>query len=219
MSLHAMAHLHGLIDQGVRFHGLSLHGLRLPGLRIGPHGLRFKPEQLLEGVAIVGLPLLPLAMWIIKLRTDRWEESQRREDARVCAIDVAVTLAKSIQLCESVRSAIHTAGPVPQDTVEAAIESLDFSRQKLRGYLRRHIPLHELVPLATAAEQGLGEGCEAMLSLNGSSRSADAPDFSYARQLQTVRAELQAVADRLRRLQPDLGRAIAKVDAGWALPD
>ena len=58
-----------------------------------------------------------------------------------------------------------------------------------------------------------------MLSLNGASDSVAAPDVTYARRLQTVRAELQSVADRLRRLQPDLGRAIAKVDAGWALPD
>ncbi|HEX3408407.1 MAG TPA: hypothetical protein VHS81_14320 [Caulobacteraceae bacterium] len=208
MSLHAIAQLHELMIDA-----LGKHGAR--GLGIG--GFSFTGSR--QDLGLLGaIALLPLAVWLVKLRTDRWEASQRRDEARAFAIDVAVTLAKSIELCESVRSAIHTGGRVSDETVAAAIGSLDLSRRKLRSYLGRRIPLHELIPLADAAEKGLTEGCRAMLTLNGSLTGAE-PDLAYARQLQTVRAELQSVADRLRRLEPDLGRAIAKVDAGWVLSD
>ena len=143
-----------------------------------------------------------------------------RADRNSALVIVAVALAKSIQLCEDVRLAIQTADRLPEDTIEAAIDSLARSRQMLRAYLRRHIPLHELIPLAAAAEKRLGEGCQAMQALQGPPPGVGAQrDAAYANQLQTVRAELQSVVERLQGLQPDLGRAIAKVDAGWALPD
>jgi hypothetical protein len=216
MSLHVIAHLHGLAA-----HALPEHGFSLDGLGFGFKGGKFKLKlnQLTDVAAVAAIFLLPLAVWIAKLRMDRWENSQQREHARAFAIDVAVTLAKSIQLCDGVRSAIQAGGRVPDDTVEAAIESLDASRQRLRLYLRRHIPLHELIPLAAAAEKQLGEGCQAMATLSGPPGGGPERELTYARQLQSVREELQSVADRLRRLQPDLGRAIAKVDAGWALGD
>jgi hypothetical protein len=206
MHLHAIVLLHGLIQ------GLAPHGLGGMGRFLRPKGLQ---DTATFAIIIVG----PFAIWLVKRQVDRWEERKQREDVRRCAVDVAVTLAKSIQLCENVRQALQTAGRVPEDTVAAAIESLDLSRQTLRLYLRRHIPLHELIPLATAAEQGLGEGCQAMLTLHGARPGGVERDAIYARQLQAVRAELQAVVDRLRRLEPDLGRAIAKVDAGWAPGD
>jgi len=206
MHLHAIVLLRGLVQ------GLGLHGLG------GLH--RFLRPKSLQDTATFALIIVgPFAIWFLKRQVDRWEERQQREDVRRCAVDVAVTLARSIQLCENVRQALQTAGRVPEDTVASAIESLDLSRQTLRLYLRRHIPLHELIPLAAAAEQGLGEGCQAMLTLHGSRPGGVERDAIYARQLQAVRAELQSVVDRLRRLEPDLGRAIAKVDAGWALSD
>jgi hypothetical protein len=206
MHLHEFVLLHGLIQ------GLASHGLG--GLQ------RFlRPKSLQDTATLALIVVGPFAVWFVKRRVDRWEERQQREDVRRCAVDVAVTLAKSIQLCENVRQALQTAGRVPEDTIAAAIESLDLSRQTLRLYLRRHIPLHELIPLAAAAERGLGEGCQAMLTLHGSRPGGAERDAIYARQLQAVRAELQSVVDRLRRLEPDLGRAIAKVDAGWALSD
>jgi hypothetical protein len=209
MPLHAFAQLHGLMVDGLAKHGAT-------GLGIG--GFLFKGS--LQDLAMLGaIALLPLAVWLAKLRIDHWEASQRREDARAFVIDVAVTLSKSIQLCESVRSAIHAGASVSDDMVEAAIESLDLSRRRLRLYLRRHIPLHELIPLATAAEKQLAEGCQAMLTLHGSPGEGIERELANAGQLQTVRAELQSVADRLRRLQPDLGRALAKVDAGWTLSE
>lgn len=226
MSLHAIAHLHGLAVHGLAFHGSSFHGFsfpklsfHLPGFGFRNGKFKFKLGQMQDVAAIAAIVALPLAVWLTKLRIDRWEESQRREHARAFAIDVAVTLAKSIQLCESVRFAIQGGARVSDDTVEAAIESLDLSRQRLRLYLRRHIPLHELIPLAAAAEQQLGEGCLAMATLHGPPGGGVDRELTYACQLQSVRADLQSVADRLRRLQPDLGRAIAKVDAGWALGD
>lgn len=205
---HTLVLLHGLVQ------GLASHGR-------GPNGLlRFlRPKFLQDAGALALIVVAPFATWFIKRRIDRWEERQRREDARRCAVDVAVTLSKSIQLCENVRLALQTAGRVPEDTVESAIESLALSRQTLRLYLQRHIPLHELIPLAAAAEQGLGEGWQAMLTLHGSRPGGVERDAVYARQLQSVRSELQSVVERLRRLEPDLGRAIAKVDAGWALGD
>ncbi len=212
MHVHALVQIQGLIVQSLPFHlpfPLPLHGLALGPLRLG----RLQTLGLVAAI-VVG----PFAVWFVKRRIDRWEEGQRRESARRFAVDVAVTLAKSIQLCENVRLALQTSGRVPDDTVEAAIEALDASRRTLRLYLRRHIPLHELIPLAAAAEKRLGEGHQAMLALqDGPGESAG--DRLYAGQLQTVRAELQSVVDRLRRLEPELGRAIAKVDAGWALSD
>jgi hypothetical protein len=205
MHLHAIGSFQGLV-----VHGLVFRGLRVPGL--GFLGLQ-------QIGLLVAIAFSPLVIWFAKGRVDRWEEGQRREDARRCAVDVAVTLAKSIQLCENVRLAIQTAGRVPDETVEAAIQSLDLSRRTLRLYLRRHIPLHELIPLAAAAELRLGEGHQAMLALQGPPGGGGERDALYAGQLQTVRAELQSVVERLRRLQPDLGRAIAKVDAGWGLSD
>jgi hypothetical protein len=216
MSLHVIAHLHGLAAHALPEHGFSLDGLGF-GFKNGKFKLR--PNQLTDVAVVAAILLLPLAVWIAKLWMDRWEKSQQREHARAFVMDVAVTLAKSIQLCDGVRSAIQAGGRVPDDTVEAAIESLDASRQRLRLYLRRHIPLHELIPLAAAAEKQLGEGCEAMATLHGPPGGGPDRELTYARQLQTVRDELQSVADRLRGLQPDLGRAIAKVDAGWALTD
>jgi hypothetical protein len=168
---------------------------------------------------LVALVAAPFVIWFAKRRVDRWEERQRREDARCCAVDVAVALAKSIQLCEDVRLAIQTADRLPDETIEAAIGSLARSRQLLRLYLSRHIPLHELIPLAAAAEKRLGEGCQAMQALQAPPGGGAQRDAAYANQLQTVRAELQSVVERLQGLQPDLGRAIAKVDAGWALSD
>jgi hypothetical protein len=206
MHLHAIVLLHGLVQ------GLASHGL-------GGVARLLRPKSLQDTATFALIIVGPFAIWFVKRRVDRWEARQQREDVRRCAVDVAVTLAKSIQLCENARQALQTAGRVPEDTVEAAIESLDLSRQTLRLYLRRHIPLHELIPLATAAEQGLGEGCRAMLTLHGARTGGVERDAIYARQLQAVRAELQSVVDRLRRLEPDLGRAIAKVDAGWAPGD
>lgn len=230
MSPDAIAHLHGLVVHGLAVHGLSLHGpggnglagFRIGGFHIGGFrfaGFRLKLGRLNDVAELAAIVVLPLAVWIAKRRIDRWEESRRREDARVCAIDVAVTLAKSIQLCDTVRLAIQAGERMPDDIVEAAIESLDLSRQRLRLYLSRHIPLHELIPLAVAAERQLGEGWQAMLTLHGPRDGGSERDTAYAGRLQGVRAELQSVTDRLRGLQPDLGRAIAKVDAGWALPD
>ena len=164
-------------------------------------------------VAVVG----PIAFWYVKRRIDRWEAETRREDARRCAVDVAVTLAKSIQLCEDLRMTLLTSVHVSDETVEAAIESLDVSRQTLRAYLRRHIPLHELIPLAAAAEQRLGQGREAMAALQARHTAVPGYDRAYAGQLIATRAQLAQVVERLRGLQPDLGRAIAKVDAGWGL--
>jgi hypothetical protein len=166
---------------------------------------------------LVAIALAPFVVWIIKVQIDRWEDRQRREDARGSAIEVAVTLARSIQLCENVRLALQTAGRVPDETVQAAIESLDLSRQGVRRYLARHIQLHELIPLAIAAERCLGDGCQAMLTLHGARRGGADRDALYAVQLQGVRAELRRIVDRLHSLEPDIGRAIAKVDAGWAL--
>ncbi len=206
MHLHAIVLLQGLVQ------GLAAHGLG--GLQ------RFlRPKSLQDTATFALIVVGPFAIWLVKRQVDRWEERQQREDMRRCAVDVAVTLSKSIQLCENVRQALQTAGRVPEDTVAAAIESLDLSRQTLRLYLSRHIPLHELIPLAAAAEHGLGEGCQAMLTLHGARAGGVERDAIYARQLQAVRAQLQSVVDRLRRLEPDLGRAIAKVDAGWALSD
>jgi hypothetical protein len=230
MSLQAIADLHGLLNHAFALHAPSLHGLSLDSLKVerlknlqprGFHlgGLRFKPRVLQDVAILAGIVALPFAAWFTKRWVDRWEERQQREEARRCAVDVAVTLAKSIQLCETIRVAIQASGRVPDATVEAAIDSLDLSRQRLRLYLSRHIPLHELIPLAAAAEQQLAEGCQAMQTLYGPPGGGFQRDAAYAGQLQTVRAELQSVADRLRRLQPDLGRAIAKVDAGWALTD
>jgi hypothetical protein len=171
-------------------------------------------------VALVGLVVVgPIVFWYLKRRIDRWEDTTRREDARRCAVDVAVTLAKSIQLCEDLRLMLLGSAHVPDDTVEAAIASLDLSRQTLRSYLRRHIPLHELIPLAAAAEQRLGQGHEAMVALQARHTLEPGPDGGYAGQLASTRAQLAQVVERLRGLQPDLGRAIAKVDAGWALED
>jgi len=210
MSLHAIAHLHGLLVEGVA------RGAAARGLNIGGFQLRAN----LQDMAILWVIVLaPLAVWLVKLWMDRREATQRREDARAFAIDVAVTLSRSIQLCDSVRASIQTTGPPPRDTVEAALASLDLSRRKLRGYLGRRIPLHELIPLAAAAEESLTDGCQAMLTLNGASSPAAEPDPTYASRLQAVRAELQSVADRLRGLEPDLGRALAKVEAGLAIAD
>lgn len=166
-------------------------------------------------LAVIGVA--PFALLITKFFVDRWEDRQRREDARGHAIEVAVTLARSIQLCENVRLALQTAGRVPDDTVQAAIESLDLSRQTMRRYLAKHIQLHELIPLAIAAERCLGDGCQAMLTLHGARRGGAERDTLYAVQLQGVRAELRRIVDRLHSLEPDIGRALAKVDAGWAL--
>jgi hypothetical protein len=83
----------------------------------------------------------------------------------------------------------------------------------------RHIPLHELIPLAAAAEKQLGEGCQAMQALQAPPGAGAQRDALYASRLPSVRAALQSVVERLQGLQPDLGRAIAKVDAGWALSD
>lgn len=215
MHLQAIVQLHGLAVDSLSLHGFGLNGLQ------GLQGLLLKALRLARMKGVGPLALLaisPLVVWLLKRYIDRWEQRQQREDARRCAVDVAVTLAKSIQLCENVRLALQTADRVPDDTVESAIEALDHSRRTLRLYLRRHIPLHELIPLAAAAEKRLGEGHQAMLTLHESPLDAGR-DPLYARQLQTVRAELQSVVDRLRRLEPDLGRAIAKVDAGWALSD
>jgi len=207
MSLHAIAQLQGLLVLALKAgRGLNIGGLRISGA----------PQDLATFGAIL---LLPLGVLAVKLGVDRWEAGRRREDARAFAIDVAVTLSKSIQLCESVRSAIHAGEAVSDATVEAAIESLDLSRRRLRLYLGRRIPLHELIPLAAAAEQQLGQGRQAMLSLHAAPTDGADHDLTYARQLQTVRAELQSVADCLRGLQPDLGRALAKVEAGWAPPN
>jgi hypothetical protein len=170
--------------------------------------------------AIAVLVVAPVAFWYLKRRIDRWEDDTRRESARRCAVDVAVTLAKSIQLCEDVRLALlQAAGRVPDETIEAAIASLDLSRQTLRSYLRRHIPLHELIPLASVAEQRLGQGAEAMIALQARHTPGPEYDRAYPGKLAAARTELALVVERLRRLQPDLGRAIAKVDAGWALTD
>ncbi len=207
MQLHEVDGLVSLLVQGARVR----RGLSVPGL--GPIG----PPQI---AILVALAASPFVIWFVKRRMDRWEETQRREDARRCAVDVAVALAKSIQLCQDVRLAIQTADRLPEDTIDAAIGSLARSRQLLRLYLRRHIPLHELIPLAAAAEKRLGEGCQAMQALHAPPPGVGAQrDAAYANQLQTVRAELQSVVERLQGLQPDLGRAIAKVDAGWALTD
>jgi hypothetical protein len=207
MHLHEVDGLVGLLVQAARIR----RGLFVPGL--GPIG----PPQI---AVLVALAAAPFVVWLAKRRIDRWEERQRREEARRCAVDVAVALAKSIQLCEDVRLAIQTADRLPDDIVEAAIGSLARSRQMLRVYLRRHIPLHELIPLAAAAEKRLGEGCQAMQALQTPPPGVGAQrDAAYANQLQTVRAELQSVVERLQGLQPDLARAIAKVDAGWALSD
>jgi hypothetical protein len=204
-------HLHevdGLVSLLV--HGAGRRGLSMPILgRIGPPQVAW----------LVAIATAPFVIWFAKRRIDRWEERRRREDARRCAVDVAVALAKSIQLCEDVRQAIQTSERVPDETVEAAIGSLDRSRQTLRLYLRRHIPLHELIPLAAAAEKRLGEGSQAMQALQAPPGEGAQDDALYASQLPTVRAELQSVVERLQHLQPDLGRAIAKVDAGWALTD
>jgi hypothetical protein len=153
-------------------------------------------------------------MWWVKRRVDRWEEDLRRKNARQCATDVAVALSRSIKLCEDVRLELQSSGRVPDATVESAIESLERSRQTLRVYLRRHIPLHELIPLAAAAEMRLGQGHEAMRALQAPPSD---PDGRYAWLLESTRSELQYVVERMRSLEPDLGRAIAKVDAGWAL--
>jgi hypothetical protein len=197
----AIAHLQVLVAHGGRMRGgLPIH--------------RLQDIALLAAIAAA-----PFAVWLAKRRIDRWEERQRREEARRCAVDVAVTLARSIQLCEDLRTALHAAGRLPEETVQAAIESLDQSRRTLRLYLSRHIPLHELIPLAAAAEHRLGQGHVAMMALQSPREGATELDAPYAGQLETTRAELTLVVDRLRRLQPDLGRAIAKVDAGWALTD
>lgn len=187
---------------------------------IGRHrGGFLKLGEFKEVAQLAAVILAPFALFLVKLYVDRWEERQRREDARGCAIEVAVTLAKSIQLCENVRLALQTAGRVPDETIAAAIESLDLSRQTVRRYLRRHIPLHELIPLAASAERCLGDGCQAMLTLHGARRGGADRDAVYAERLQAVRGELLSVTERLHSLEPDIGRAIAKVDAGWALAD
>jgi hypothetical protein len=203
MPLHTLASFQGLVVHGFR-------GFRVPWLG------RLDPPQIAMLVAVTAAPFV---VWFVKRRIDRWEERQRREEARRCAVDVAVALAKSIQLCQEVRLALQTSERVPQETIEAAIGSLDRSRQTLRLYLRRHIPLHELIPLAAAAEKRLGEGCQAMQALRVPPPAGAQRDALYASQLESVRAELQSVVERLQGLQPDLGRAIAKVDAGWALSD
>ena len=158
-------HLHevdGLVSLLV--HGAQVRrGLSVPGLgQIGPPQI----------AVLVALAATPFVVWFAKRRIDRWEERQRREEARRCAVDVAVALAKSIQLCQDVRLAIQTADRLPDDTIEAAIDSLARSRQMLRLYLRRHIPLHELIPLAAAAEKRLGEGCQAMQALQAPQRAS-----------------------------------------------
>ena len=208
MHLHTAVQLHGQAVEAVSLHGGGMRGARQ----------LLRPKNFINIATLALLVVAPFVVWFVKRRVDRWEARQQREDARRCAVDVAVTLARSIQVCESVRAALQAAERVPDDTIETAIEALDHSRRTLRLYLSRHIPLHELIPLAAAAEAELGEGHQAMLTLHepgGGARQSPA----YAHQLQTVRAELQSVVDRLRRLEPDLGRAIAKVDAGWALGD
>jgi hypothetical protein len=210
MHLQAIIQVHGLVVQGLAKHVVSIGGVRLPWL----NGRKLQDFGVLAAIVVS-----PLALWIAKRWIDRWEDGRRREDARSCALDVAVTLARSIQVCEDLRLALETAERVPDATVEAAIESLDFSRHSLRLYLRRQIPMFELIPLAAAAEQRLGEGHQAMLALQEPPGAGAEPGPLYARQLQTTRAELQSVVERLRGLQPDLGRAIAKVDAGWAPPE
>ncbi len=206
MHLHEVDGLVSLLVHGAR----ARRGLFVPGLgTIGPPQIAI----------LVALAVTPFVVWFAKRRIDRWEETQRREEARRCAVDVAVALAKSIQLCQDVRLAIQTADRLPDETIEAAIGSLARSRQLLRLYLSRHIPLHELIPLAAAAEKRLAEGCQAMQALQAPPGVGAQRDAAYANQLQTVRAELQSVVERLQGLQPDLGRAIAKVDAGWALSD
>jgi hypothetical protein len=207
MPLHVIAQLEVMLVLALR----ARHGLHIGGFPLGG-----APQDL---AIFGGVILLPFGILVMKLAVDRWEASQRREHARTFAIDVAVTLSKSIQLCESVRAAIHAGEAVSDATVEAAIASLDLSRQRLRLYLARRIPLRELIPLATTAEQQLGEGRQAMATLHAAPSDGADPDLAYARQLQTVRAELQSIADHLRGLQPDLGRALAKVEAGWALSD
>jgi len=176
-------------------------------------------HRLQEYATLGALVASPFVAWWGKRWVDRWEDRLRREQARRCAIDVAVTLSKSIRLCEDVRQALQATRRVPDETIEAAVESLDLSRRTLRLYLRGHIPLYELIPLAAAAERRLGQGHEAMRALQGAPDLAPTPDGRYAGQLESARAELQLVVERLQGLQPDLGRAIAKVDAGWALPD
>lgn len=207
-------HLHAF----VQLSDLAAHGLSLPGF--SPKGLQklLRPKGLVDVWPLALIAIAPVAVWFIKRRVDRWEERQQRNEARRCAVDVAVTLSRSIQVCENVRQSLQAAERVPDATVAAAIEALDHSRRTLRLYLQRHIPLHELIPLAAAAERRLGEGHQAMLTLHDPPGDAERNPV-YAHQLQTVRAELQSVVDRLRGLQPDLGRAIAKVDAGWALSD
>ena len=198
-------HLQAIVDLLVLMMGGARHK---GGLPLG---------QFQQMAPLLAIGLAPFVFWIVKYYVDRWEDRQRREDARGRAIEVAVTLAKSIQLCENVRLALQTAGRVPDDTVQAAIESLDLSRQSVRRYLSKHIPLHELIPLAIAAERCLAEGCQAMLTLHGARRGGGDRDAVYALQLEKVRADLQHIVERLHSLEPDIGRAIAKVDAGWAL--
>ena len=179
------------------------------------HGL----HRLQEIATLGALAAAPFVAWWAKRRLDRWEDRQRREQARRFAVDVAVTLARSIRLCEEVSVALQASGRVPDDTVEAALESLDQSRRTLRRYLRRHIPLYELIPLAAAAEKRLGQGHDAVMALQTAPNVTPIADARYAGRLETARAELQVVVDRLRGLEPDIGRAIATVDAGWALTD
>src|SRR5690242_19565456 len=87
----------------------------------------------LQEIATLGaIAASPFVAWWLKRRIDRWEDKRRRENARGVAVEVAPTLAKSIKLCENVRLSLQATGRVPEETVEAAIESLDLSRRTLR---------------------------------------------------------------------------------------
>jgi hypothetical protein len=170
------------------------------------------PHELLV-IAVVAVPTL----CVISLRSKIVQDTRRREEARRCAADVAVALAASVQICESIWTTLQNLH-VTDETIHQGLNAVHSQRRMLRGYLREQIPLGELMPIAVAAERRLSAACEVMGVLRRPSSAVVAAIFQvgYDPRLDGAQAVLAGVVNGLRRLQPDLAQAIAKVDAGWA---
>jgi hypothetical protein len=169
------------------------------------------PHELLIA-AVVAVP----TMVVISVRSRLVRDTRRREEARRCAADVAVALAASIQICERLWAALQNLR-VTDETIYEGLSAAHAQRQRLRGFLREQIPLGELIPIAVAAERQLSAACEVMSVLRQPSNAVVAAIFQlgYDPRLDAAQAPLASIVNRLRRLQPDLAQAVAKVDGGW----
>jgi hypothetical protein len=170
------------------------------------------PHELLIA-AVLAAPTL----WVVSFRFSRVRDARKREDARRCASDVAVALAVSIQICENIWVSLQSL-LLPNATIQEGLNVVHAKRQMLRGYMRQQIPLSDLIPIAAAAERQLSAACDVMSVLRHPSDADVAAEFQvgYDLRIYAAQAQLKRAVDRLRRLQPDLARAVAKVDGGWA---